>query len=108
MPLSRRLPVSARKTDVLRMAQHVSLPVVIQLRRYGVFRCRLLLMLPQISKRDWKWCWSAFSPRCRTELSVHFHQPRERVSLHLLHHFAPVRFYGNHADAEFVSDLFIQ
>ncbi len=51
---------------------------------------------------------SAFSSRCRTEFGVHLNQPSERVSLHLLHHFAPVRFYGNHADAEFVSDLFIQ
>ncbi len=68
----------------------------------------LLVMLPQMPKRDWKLCWSAFSSRCRTELGVHLHQPRERVSLHLLHHFTPVRFYGNHADAEFVSDLLIQ
>ena len=61
-------------------------------------------MFPQMSKQDWKLCWSAFSSRCRTEFCVHLNQPSERVSLHLLHHFAPVRFYGNHTDAEFVSD----
>ena len=38
MPSSRRLPVSARKTDVLRMARTtVSLPAVIQLRNKEYF-----------------------------------------------------------------------
>ena len=102
-------------------------PAKLQRRDYPMFLCVLRLIQQYVireaakglarhsnfrstneGQRDWKLCWSAFSSRCRTEFCVHLNQPSERVSLHLLHHFAPVRFYGNHADAEFVSDLFIQ
>ena len=51
-----------------------------------------------------------FSSRCRTEFCVHLSKPSERVSLHLFASALPqCVFYGRlYADAEFVSDLFIQ
>ena len=46
--------------------------------------------------------------RCRAEPFGHSHQVGERIGFHLLHHFAPVGFHRNLADAQLPSNLFIQ
>lgn len=51
---------------------------------------------------------SVFRRRCEAESRGHFHQVRERVGFHLLHHLAAVRLHRDFADAEFAADLFIQ
>src|SRR5947207_204404 len=51
---------------------------------------------------------SAFWRRCGVEFRGHIHQVRQRASLHLSHHLAPVGFHGDLADAELTGDLFIQ
>src|ERR1044071_902909 len=43
----------------------------------------------------------------QVELLGHFHQIRERVGLHFLHDLAPVRLYGDLADTELATDLFV-
>ena len=38
----------------------------------------------------------------------HYHQRRERIRCHFLHHPPSVRLHGNLADPEFVGDLLVQ
>ena len=46
--------------------------------------------------------------RRELEFPSHFHQIRHRLRLHLLHHLASMRFYGDFANAKLATDLLIQ
>jgi len=51
---------------------------------------------------------SVFRRRCEAESRGHFHQVRERVGFHLLHHLAAVRLHRDFADTEFPTYPLIQ